>query len=405
MNASLTIKEAAKVSRDELESLSQRTERGCVSLSMPTHPGSRERRQDPIRLRGLADEAGESLSEQGVSTSDVRALRERLHTLGGDNEVDGQEFWGRVGAGLAILATTDEMHVYSLRNQPGEMARVGRRFDLRPLLTDIQHDARYALVAVSRGDLRYFEGDSSGLSEVNLEDAPGSLYAVHEKAHQKGFALHSFNRGASGNHAAAVPHGHVDKDDAEAVKRYLGEIAAALEEEASDHADSAAKRAVVFAGVPEHFHLFREAAESCSLALVEEPVAIAPDHSTAEELHQLAWPLIDARLTKTSEKVLSRWRSAAHTEVATSDIEEVMKAAHDGRIETLLVAADAQLEGAYDPETRRVSERASDSERDDLVAAAIAATLQTGGQTRVVPRDDFELPPSGLAAILRYAAP
>ena len=80
-----------------------------------------------------------------------------------------------------------------------------------------------------------------------------------------------------------------------------------------------------------------------------------------------------------------------------------MKAAVNGRVETLIVPIGVQKWGRYITETDSVEfEREATQENDDLLNFAAVHTLLNSGNVYVVPREQF--PGQGeIAAIFRYA--
>lgn len=390
------IDNASDITREELEALTKVREGYCVSLYLPTHRTGREVRQDPIRLKNRISEAEEKLAAIGAEPDGVQRLLEEVRSLCNFDSDENQEFWAHQGAGIAVLIGDGETRLLRLRVETPEATFVGHRFHVRPLIAAAQRDGEYALVAASRGELRFFEGDRSGLVEVELADAPDSLRAVAEKAHHKGFNLHSFHV-RSGDGDSAVPHGHVDTSEDEPLRRYFSEIAEAIED-----AEQHAERVVVFAGVPELFAYFKEAADGRRFEFLAEPVEGAPDHLPTDELHEKAWPLVERRIAERTDQRVERWRAASHTDLVGEGFEEVLNAASDGRVDMLLVAAGAHQDGAYDADKRSVDLRVDASEAVDLVELAAAKTLATGGSVYVVDKQRIDYPSTGLAALYRY---
>ncbi|MEE9185337.1 MAG: hypothetical protein V3U39_12810, partial [Acidimicrobiia bacterium] len=85
-----------------------------------------------------------------------------------------------------------------------------------------------------------------------------------------------------------------------------------------------------------------------------------------------------------------------------SDIKRVIRAAHQGRVESLFVAVGEHLWGKWDPQTDAIQmvDESRAGTRDLLDAAAAQAWMH-GGSVFVVPPG--EVPGDGkLAAVLRF---
>jgi hypothetical protein len=82
------------------------------------------------------------------------------------------------------------------------------------------------------------------------------------------------------------------------------------------------------------------------------------------------------------------------------DIEEVLPAAHEGRVDAIFVASDEQLWGRFDADARRVvisKDRKADSE--DLLDRAVSETLANGGRAYAMPAQAL---PAGLLFVALY---
>ena len=87
---------------------------------------------------------------------------------------------------------------------------------------------------------------------------------------------------------------------------------------------------------------------------------------------------------------------------ATSHIEEIVRASHQGRISTLLLHDGEPVWGRYDSEADKLETGPDfESSGEDLLGIAAMETLQHGGEVHVMSSD--ELPTETQAvALLRY---
>ncbi len=95
-------------------------------------------------------------------------------------------------------------------------------------------------------------------------------------------------------------------------------------------------------------------------------------------------------------------RTAAARGLAASDLNDVAKGAVAARIGTLMIEADREIPGRFDPTTGDVRpDRLADPEVDDLIDDLAEAVLRGGGEVVVVPRERMPTD-TGLAATFRY---
>lgn len=86
---------------------------------------------------------------------------------------------------------------------------------------------------------------------------------------------------------------------------------------------------------------------------------------------------------------------------AATGMEEVVRAAYQGRVETLLLADDETVWGRFDEEADEVATGQVFAETgQDLIEAVAVQTLRHGGNAYVLP--EAEMPQGAAVAILRY---
>jgi len=155
----------------------------------------------------------------------------------------------------------------------------------------------------------------------------------------------------------------------------------------------------VLATVEAHAPLFRTV--NRHPILLEEAIAGNPETLTEPELHARAWAIVEPWLLRDRDEALDRYTKAAGAGRAASALDEVVRAAHQGRVEVLFVREDAETWGTYDPATGRAEVHAERGPQDeDLADAAAVATLVQGGKVYTLPPGSG--PASELAAVLRY---
>lgn len=390
----MTTATKSELNLETIESLLEKHDGWCVSIYIPTHRAGKDIREDPIRLKNRLAEAEEQLEKAGVDTSEIRQLCESARQRCDFDQEQNREFWRHQTDSLAILLNGSDEHLFHLQRTVNELTLVARRFHIKPLLRAVQQDQEYCVLAVSRDRVRFMEGSGSGLSERPVEDLPESLQAVVSGEHQKGFNLHSFRVSAAGGDNA-VPHGHVETNDEHELRRFFRTIDEALSDALKDD-----KRPLIFAGVDELFPYFRDTTEYSNL--VPDPVQGNPDDLSDEQLHEKAWPVVQQVLQKKQDEAVHRWGEAAHTDIAEHDLTNIVLAAHDGRIDQLLLAEDATQWGTFDSSKRTVhTQEAASADNYDLLDLAAAKTLLADGDVVFVDADRL---PDGhrAAAICRY---
>jgi hypothetical protein len=112
--------------------------------------------------------------------------------------------------------------------------------------------------------------------------------------------------------------------------------------------------------------------------------------------------LIVPRFTEDEEKAYRKYNELKNQDRTAKTIDEILFAAHHGRIESLFVAIGEQIWGYYDLEKQILEVHPEHQTGDhDLLNVAAIQTILNGGIVYAV---EFEKVPDGtlLAAIFRY---
>lgn len=368
----------------------------CVSLFMPTHRFGNATRQDPIRFKNKLRETETLLTETGLRRPEVAALLEPAWTLASDDL-----FWMHQGDGLALFAAPDLFRCYRVPMALKPLLAVSWRPHIKPLLPLLSRESRFFVLAVSQTQVRLFEATADGVRPLDLGAAPADLEeALQLDVIEEQRQFHSIpEQGGPGT--KAIAHGHGAGTSAAKKKRaadFLRQVARGVEAVL----EGQQRTPLIFAGVESLFSLYRSVSHHPHL--FDQPVAGNPDELTPEDLQQEAWALLEPGFEASHREATERFLELAGTGLTSTNVETVLRAAHEGSVDTLLVSGDDELWGRFDPKSRAVhlgrSSRKDASEEDLLDRAALDA-MRTGAAVFVVGRGEVpERAP--LAAILRY---
>ena len=132
-----------------------------VSIYLPTHrAGGKEIRQDPLRLKRLADEAEDRLIAAGMRTVDARSCLEPARGLLGDGL-----FWSHQAEGLAIFLTPSGMDCFRLPQTFEELSLVGVRFHLVPFFPLLLENTPFHILAISPRRVRLLHAGATPSSQ------------------------------------------------------------------------------------------------------------------------------------------------------------------------------------------------------------------------------------------------
>jgi hypothetical protein len=101
---------------------------------------------------------------------------------------------------------------------------------------------------------------------------------------------------------------------------------------------------------------------------------------------------------------VAQYQQLAGTDQATDNLDEIVAASFNGRVDKLLLSVEAQVWGAFDHETGMVTHRSDEQNKENnlaLIDFAAMKTLQNGGSIYTL--SQAEMPTdSPIAAVFRY---
>jgi len=363
----------------------------CVSLFLPTRRSTREVQQGAIRLKNLVREASEQLITSGKRPAEARGLLEPVRKL-----IEDDWFWQHQKDGLAVFISPDFFRDYQVARTFPELVVVAGRFHLRPLLPLLSEDAAFYVLGLGQSQVRLYEVGIDGVDEVELESLPESLMEIlRNRESERQLQFHTRTPGIQGR--PAIFHGHGDEagTEKEAISRFFREIDKGVRDFFGPGAPP-----LILAGVDYYFPLYREVSKYAGL--VEQGIPGSVDQIRPEELHREAWRVARPIINQARESAIGRYRDLSGTDRTAKTIEQILPAAHAGRIETLFVDKGYHVWGTYDSAHQKVNHEAeATADNEDLLDLAAVQTLLNAGTVYML--DETQMPDDeAIAAVWRY---
>ena len=363
----------------------------CVSIYLPTIRDASEARQNIIRLKNLLKKAEISLLGRGLRRDEVETVINP-----GWGFLDDMAIWDNREDGLAVFLSTRNYHYFHLPATVDELVVVGPRFHIKPLFHLLSGDVKYYILALSQNRVRLIKCTQYTAGEVDLTGLPTSMtQALQYDEFQKHIQVRSGTAG--GGRRPALFHGQgqgrqQNKDD---LIKFFRQIDDGLQKHLKN-----VQAPLVLAGVDYLMPLYREVSTYGFL----EPQGLAgnPEELTPRDLQFRAWPLVKPWFEKALSEDLAGYRQMAGTGLTSHQVEEIVAAAHHGRIKTLFVPVGRQKWGIYDQ--IKYAPEVHDGFQDgdvDLLDLTAAQTVLNGGGIHVLTPD--EMPDqTEIAAVYRY---
>ncbi|GAB6193502.1 baeRF7 domain-containing protein [Desulfocastanea catecholica] len=367
------------IEKHDIESLLQHEGWPAISIYMPVSRIGDQ--QDPLRYKKIITEVTTRLLDEGMRPPEARSLLEPESAL-----VNDADYWKHLGTdGLAVFLAGQTALRYPLPLSFAEQVMVGRRLHIRPLLP-LLIGGPYLVLALSRKQLQLFRGDRYQLEEIALpEGTPKSIDdALQYDDPQRHLQFHT-KTGTSRGQRDAMFHGHgMGFDDQnEDLVRYLQAIDRALFPRLDEE-----KVPIILAG-PEELHAgYRNITKG--RALLSRGIAGNVSELSPEMLHQKAWDIALEYFSEEERQAVGRYQDSLGGDKVVDELQSVVMAAFDGRVENLFVAENAQIWGQFDPDKRQVIIKKtgeSGGSLVDLLDEAVYWTLQKKGTVFIRTRD------------------
>jgi hypothetical protein len=338
------------LSRSELKSFQAHREYPSVSILAPTHRTAPTNKQDPIRMKNLLRKAIGRLHDE-FKKREVASVVKNLQQL--VREVD----WQHTLDGLALFASRSRASAISLPFRVKPRVLVDETFATRDLLYAYNRAPPYRVLVLSHKSTLY-DGWTTVLDEHRAKPFP----MVH-----RGPGGASKLPGGQGINRSAV------RDEAHRqFFRSVDDALAALQK--SDPLP------LVVAGAERNLAFYREVTR-LSGAIVG-MLAGNYDRTAPSALGKLVWPIFQAGATLGKTEALVQLDDAVSAHRHASGIDQVWRAAADGKCRMLLVEKDFKYPARRSAEGDRLLPHTGNgaASLDDAVNEVIAQVIDSGGE-------------------------
>jgi hypothetical protein len=367
--------------RADLSTLLASAPSPAVSIFLPTHVLGSEIRQGPIRLKNLVGEAEAKLAATGLPAAQIEQIVGPALALQHRDR------------GLALFLDAGGARRFTVPIPLAEDVTVGTGFRVRPLLPVLAADGAFLVVTVTADTVRLFDASRFAVTEIQLPDVPRGRDEPGGSDYQNPVQASPPARPHTGT--ANISHAQVYGDSPPEWRKsrlveYVRRVAAAVGQRLA--ADPVPVVLVADTEIAGHF------GKAADLGpLLAGVLDVNPGSMDDGQLHEAAYAVVRPRLdadradaVRQVEALLGRRDTRA-----TTDLEYVVAAAQEGRVDTLLLAQEEPARGGHDG----LGDPATSG--DDPVDTAAVGTLLLGGTVHVLRRE--EMPAGGpVAAILRY---
>lgn len=351
----------------DLKALTEPAAEGAVrvTLTLPTERSGPDTTGNATRFRNLLSEAQEKLENTGADAEAILAPAQELQK--------DREYWQQQGDGLIVLLEDGKIITNRLPFPLPEGVTVAEDYDLTSLVPLLSTDTSLHLLALSRKDVRLFETDGTRIGTIELDET-----ILSEEDIYNDYDVQRTQQQAPQGGGEATFHAHTNDSDTDRIyrERFLRKVAQGIEAQVSEPK----RHPLVLAGIEELTHEFRNFTSWGEI--LETTITGRVDEMNQAQLLEKLEDVLEAYRADEAKKLEDQLEDARSGKryIGAS---EVLEAATQGQIDTLLVATGHQAQ-----------------EQDGLSnqATAINLVLRAGGQVKPMPEGEEET----LAAITRW---
>lgn len=363
----------------------------CVTVYLPLPaPGAANQsaKASGLEWRELIRQVEPKLQELGSAGRELMAPLSDWDLLRPEGAPQGQS--------IGVFRSADLFRTAWLDEQVSSTATVGPHFYVRPLLRELTGNKTFYILALSQKNVRLLRCTMRSSEEVALPKATPKSYDEYMSSAKPDHMLDNRASGGPDMGSGAVMFGtSSDREDkGEYLAHFYRQIDKGLHEVLRSHNEP-----VVLAGVEYEIALYRSLSKFPHLAA--ESVEGAPNSLKAGEMHARAIEALQRCYLHKVDEALAEYNHKVGGG-GTNRLKDIVTAAHEGRILTLLVSDSLQTTGVFDEATFTVKGRETGTvEDEDLVNDAVVQTILHAGQIFVAPNGKM---PHGspVAAIYRF---
>lgn len=379
------------ITRQEIVELGQTSSDPAVSIYVPTARTGPEVMQSRIKLKNLITQAENHLVDRGLRRTLAIDLLKSAAGLDQD-----EDFWNKRLDSVALFIGPSLFKAYHLPFTSPEFIEVSNRFNVRPLADVLTKCLCYYVLALDKNNVRLVHFDYGQPQEVHVPNMPLSIDEFIKLEYAaKDLQFHSAGR--AGQVGGVISHvaGDQGVDPKDRLHRFCLAIGHAVEKRLAN-----SKEPLALVGTEENQAFYR--AVSRYPHLLEKGAVQTPKMLNGNGLREAVAPIIREFEDKPRVAAAAHFSEMAGTGLTSEQLEDILPAAQDGKVDVLFIRSQATAWGVYTPETHELRIHEKPGVGDvELINQAALATLHNSGV--VYPAGAAQPAFTGpVAAIYRY---
>jgi len=390
----MQVSETHPIPKNVFEKLAERRTKHCISIYLPMDKKGKEQNKHlaQAHLKTCMNNVYKTLAQRQMHDEDIKNLLRPIQEL-----LSKVKLWRNPADGLALFLNSEEgLFTFKIPISFEPQSHVANHYYLQPLLPLYHNDGLYYLLELSQDYVKLYEASRYGFKDIYVED-----FAPERLEEAVGFdyrpKMLQFRSGQN-VHGAGSFHGHGEGKDDD--KKELITFFRAV--------DRGIKKVVpvqnaplVLACVDSLYNMYKQV--STYPNLYNEYIGGDPEFKEKKSLHHESWILIESYFQKPQKAKLKQFNELIHTKKTSYEVNDIIPAAMNGKIDTIFIVDGQDVYGIYDKEKRKVIlDDKRMSHNLSLTNMAALDTFLQGGKVYLLGSDEMPLKESSMNAIFRF---
>lgn len=381
------------ISRSGFTKLANTHDQHCVSIYIPTYRAGHDAdiKKGQITLKNCLKEVRAKLKHYQLGDHEIEDYLEPAENLLTD-----YNFWKNQSDCLAIFISNSLVKIYTLPVEQPEFTYVADHFYLLPIFPVLTYEHKFYLLNLSLNKVKFYESTRYSITEINLEGiVPEKLEEVVGYNYQSKSL--QFRTGQGGD-AGVIYHGQGSgKEDKEMeTEKFLRAVDQSLMSIIKED-DSP----LVLACVDHYFPMYKKITSYSNV--YARHVKGNHEDTPPKMLHEMALEEVNDFFYKNRKNAAKRLNEQSSVGKISFDLNDIIPAAIDGRIESLFIQKLKDRFGLYDKINRSlIIDEGQKAKQASLFNLAAVQTWLKDGDVFIVEKEEMPIEGTNINALFRY---
>ncbi|ULQ52476.1 hypothetical protein [Flavihumibacter fluvii] len=316
-----------KLPGEDLLAMQKETNKPCISIIIPTHKLSPDRRVDKLAIERAIESAREYL-EFKYGTEKAKSLLQKLNDL--FQAID----FTRNSNGIGLFVSESIKLKVHFPFEVKEKVIIGDNFEYRELLYNLSQSTAFFAIQLSQKSIRLFEGAGNQVIEIKDINFPKEYSEEYVYAHPT-------------NSSSLAGYAHekgFEKDKSELEEIRFREFFREGDEALKNYLVNNTPLIVI--GVEKELAWFEDITKHGRHIIGK--IKGNHGHSSEKQYSDLTWPVMESYLKRKNQDLIREFSEKIGAHLGISGIQDVWKAAKEGKGYKLLVEKDYRCPGFLD---------------------------------------------------------